>query len=91
MGALLAVLHTPAVCGFPGTPNTAPAVGSGSQVGRAMAMSKSNQGIIACTGLGPADGSLSAVWEGSWFIFVKRALGFSVLICLVQTWLKLWL
>ena len=38
-----------------------------------------------------ADGSLSAVWEGSWFIFVKRALGFFVLIYLVQTLLKVWL
>ena len=38
-----------------------------------------------------ADGSLSAVWEGSSFTFVKTALGFSVSIYLVQTLLKVWL
>lgn len=41
----MAVQHIPVVHGFLGTPDKAPAAGPGSQVGRAVAMSKSNHGL----------------------------------------------
>lgn len=42
--------HIPAALMLPGIPDKALAVGSGSQVGRTVEMSRSNQGVIACTG-----------------------------------------
>lgn len=85
--------HIPAALKFPGSPVKALAVGSGSQVGRAVEISTSNWGAIACTGWR----SRGSRWESEcpvWrflALVLRKAFSFSVLVYLVHALLKFWL